>query len=366
MPVNNRKTLSFATVLLAIPLFIGLALTPLQSATAAPLQKAKTVQEQCASSAQTAAICALSSMSIFAKPTTAAVTSSCAGWAPNQVKVLLCNLGLLGKPPVANNPPPVTPTEDDCGAVTTKANGTPWECTFVDNFDGSSLDRTKWVPQTNFSNGSNTRYACYVDSEDVVSQSDGTLKLSVKKVSPKVDCPGNLPKSDYAAGQISTFYKFSQKYGKFEAKIKTQALNKPGLQEAFWLWPDVRYSDTTTWPLSGEIDIVETYSQYNNLAIPFFHYVADLGGPQAGVNTAWNCVAHRGVWNTYTLEWTANRLEVFVNGQSCLVNTSGDGAFKKRYIVALTQALGTGANSWDGSNGVVPATMEVDYVKVWK
>ena len=78
-----------------------------------------------------------------------------------------------------------------------------------------------------------------------------------------------------------------------------------------------------------EIDISETYSQYPDLAIPFLHYTAnDNGGPIPGTNTAWNCTAQRGVYNTFALEWTATRLEIFVNGTSCLVNTSGDPAFK--------------------------------------
>ena len=156
--------------------------------------------------------------------------------------------------------------------------------------NGSALDRTKWVPQTNFVNGSPTRYACYVDDPAVVSVSGGSLRLSVKDAGVPVTCPAGLS-STYAAGQVSTFYKFSQRYGRFEARMKVPAATQPGLQEAFWLWPDVRYHDTSTWPLSGEIDIVETYSQHPTLAIPFLHYSADSGGPQPGLNTAWNCAA---------------------------------------------------------------------------
>ena len=57
--------------------------------------------------------------------------------------------------------------------------------------------------------------------------------------------------------------------------------------------------------------------------------------------------------------------EVFVNGRTCLVNTSGDSAFRKRYILNLTQALGTGTDALTAATQV-PAVMNVDYVKVWK
>jgi hypothetical protein len=56
---------------------------------------------------------------------------------------------------------------------------------------------------------------------------------------------------------------------------------------------------------------------------------------------------------------------VFINGHSCLVNTSGDSAFRKHYILNLTQALGTGADAVTAATKV-PAVMNVDYVRVWK
>ena len=92
---------------------------------------------------------------------------------------------------------------------------------------------------------------------------------------------------------------------------------------------------------------------------------ADVYGSLPGTNTAWNCTANRGVWNTYTLEWSANRLEIKVNGKTCLVNTSGDPALQKPYIMTLSQMLGAAGNVYDG-RAPMPATMSVDYVKVWK
>ncbi len=295
----------------------------------------------------------------------AAGAATCADWKPNLANELSCNLGLIG-PPQPAQPGPGFIDAAGCGAPVLKSDGTAWKCTFSDNFDGIDLDRAKWLPQTNFVNGSDTVYACYIDDPAVISVSGGMLNLSVKEMAqPVAGCPSNRAGSRYAAGQITTYYLFSQKYGRFEARIKVPLASAPGLQEAFWLWPDVRYHSTALYPLSGEIDIVETYSQHPNLAIPFLHYSADLLGQLPGVNTAWTCQANRGEWNTYALEWTANRLEVLVNGQSCLVNNSNDPAFDKRYIIALTQALGTGANAYGGV-GMLPATSQIDYVRVWQ
>jgi len=261
--------------------------------------------------------------------------------------------------------PPTGPT-DACGVRPAKADGSHWACTIAEDFTGTELNRSLWMPQTIFKSGTDSTWACYLDDPSVISVHDGALDLTVRKLPQSIACPGNKNlQTPYVAGMVSTYRLFSQQYGRFEARIKNTATSAPGLQEAFWLWPDDRYS-TGYWPAAGEIDIAETYSQYPDLAIPFLHYTAfDNGGPQPGLNTAWDCVAKRGEYNTYTLEWTATRLEILVNGKTCLVNTSGDPAFKKPYIVALTAMLGTGANAYDG-RAPLPATMSVDYVRVWQ
>jgi len=256
---------------------------------------------------------------------------------------------------------------DACGARPRKADGTPWSCTFHDDFDGTKLDRTQWVPQRAFITGDQTAgYACYVDDPDNISVGGGVLNLTVRKEATAQPCGSatSTVTSPYTAGAVSTYHLFSQQYGRFEARIRNTATSAAGLHEAFWLWPDDRVPSTVKWPDAGEIDISETYSQYDNLSIPYLHYYADAGGPQPSVNTAWNCAADRGVWNTYTLEWTPTKLTILVNGKTCLTNTSGDPAFQKPYIVALTQALGNGTNTMSASTPV-PATMSIDYVRVW-
>lgn len=259
------------------------------------------------------------------------------------------------------------PGSDACGVQPRKADGSLWSCSFVDEFSGRTLDRKKWVPQTAFATGSTSAFACYLDDPSTVKVANGSLNLTVRKVSVPVSCKtGDVVSSThYVSGMVSSYHLFSQQYGRFEARIRNSATTFPGLHEAFWLWPDDRVASTAVWPEAGEIDISETYSVHPNLSVPFLHYSADAGGPQPGVNTSWSCAARRGEWNTYTLEWGPDRLEILVNGASCLVNTSGDPAFRKPYIVAFTQALGSTGNEYDG-RAPLPATMSVDYLRVWK
>ncbi|GGO85594.1 hypothetical protein GCM10011584_05920 [Nocardioides phosphati] len=256
-----------------------------------------------------------------------------------------------------------------CGATVAKADGSAWTCTFADDFDGSTLDRAKWSVQTNFATGDDTHQACYVDSPQNINVGDGALHLTVLKGDPQPCAGQGGAVMAYTAGMVTTSHTWSQQYGRFEARVKTTATTLPGLHEAFWLWPDDRYPEGQgTWPANGEIDIAETYSKFADLVVPYLHTALDtVNGILTGANTntSWSCTGHRGEFNTYTLEWTPDRVEVFVNGKSCVVNTSGNDAFKKRYIMALTQGLGSQEGNTLVDDTPIPATMTVDYVHAW-
>lgn len=244
------------------------------------------------------------------------------------------------------------------------ADGQRWVCTFDDEFNGSALDRTKWFVKTGFVTGNpnTSEYACTVDDPRYESVSGGELHLTMSRVQTPVPCAG-YPPTTYEAPSISTYHTFSQEYGRIEIRSRVTATTAPGLQESLWLYPDDRHvsADERT---QGEIDISEQYSLYPTLAVPFLH--GRRGGtPDPGVNTAYTCLAPRGVWNTYTFVSTPTSITIAVNGKTCLTNTDGDPSFRKRYILVLTQALGVTDNS-PTPNTTLPATTDVDYVRIWK
>ncbi len=103
-----------------------------------------------------------------------------------------------------------------------------WTLTFEDNFSSSDLDGTKWKNGTHHSGiegaGGN--------DPSLVTISSGTLKIK----SSVDDIVYSGDSYSYSTGEISTFAKFTQQYGYFEARIKYPAVQ--GLWPAFWLMPD--------------------------------------------------------------------------------------------------------------------------------
>lgn len=267
----------------------------------------------------------------------------------------------------APKPAPVRPpAAPNCGATVLKADNTPWQCTFDDEFNGTSLDTKQWVAQTSFVTGDGNLYACYVNTPQTVSVNNGALNLSVIKVSRPVWCPSGIAPSNYAAGSVTTYHLFSQKYGRFEARIMAQASSTPGLNEDFWLYPDDRYGPINE-PDTGEIDVSQQFSSDPDNTYPYLHY-APGGVENASVegDNIEKCQAPRGVWNTYDLEWTPSSITISVNGTPCLVNTSGSTTFSTPEQLVLTQALGDAGAQASADTVNVPATMHVDYVRAWK
>ena len=252
--------------------------------------------------------------------------------------------------------PAVETRRDACGKKVRKPNGKPWKCTFVDDFDGRRLSGKRWTSFRDRLPGEKSS-TCRRPKNAKVAK--GQLLLTVKSTGDKIGCR-------FTVGAVSTYHRFSQKYGRFEARVKVRRTAERGLHEAFWLWPDDRVKSNVKWPAAGEIDVIETYSRYPDLGVPYLHYTRDdNGGPKPGVNTSWDCKMRRGRWHTYTLLWTAHRIEIKVDGKSCLVNKSGDRAFKKKYIVAFTQSTGLRGNR-PTTKTPLPATMRVDYIRVWR
>src|SRR4051812_8731906 len=257
-----------------------------------------------------------------------------------------------------------------CGATVLKGNGTPWQCTLADNFDGTSLNRSLWVPQTSAASGFGSQDDCYVDDPGNIAVSGGTLKLSVRTQAAPFTCatPSGGYTTRYTSGMVSTYTKWSQAFGRYEFRAKFPAATVKGLHGALWMWPDnpLKYGP---WPLSGEIDVAEVYSLYNDRAIPYVHY---WPGTMAQTNNY--CMLKVTDWHTYTVEWSTTSIKISFDGKVCVNEPITPAAplvapqpFDHPFMVALTQGLGIGGNRIDPAKPpAFPATMQVDYVRAWK
>ncbi len=273
--------------------------------------------------------------------------------------------------PCAGTTPPVAPP---AGA---------WTCTLDDEFNSTSLDPSKWSPMLTYGSaymtGTPGSAVCYVDNPDTISESGGTLNLSVDQASEPFACRGTISSdhTSYEGGMVISYQKFSQDYGYFEVRAAMPATSVPGLQETLWLYPEQEglYGPGED---SGEIDFGEFYSLYPNLDIPVIHYPGSQNDPNATTDTcsiAGDTPA--GQFNTYALLWTPTSMTTYYNGVACMTDvyapyvTNPDTApepFNQPFFLAFTAAFGsgiTGAQFHPGETPL-PATTQIDYVRVWQ
>jgi beta-glucanase (GH16 family) len=277
-------------------------------------------------------------------------------------------------------PPPRT-----CGGEVPapKPDGSPWTCSFDDEFDAatgdaSAIDTSWWVPQqtatSGFVSGPDGEQTCYVNSPNNISVSGGALHLTVRREAAAFTCGWFT--TQYTSGMVSTYTNFNQSYGRFEVRALLPQTTAAGLQETLWLWPVNSSTYGSTWPDSGEVDFSEFYSSYPSLDVPYLHYNFDpstVDLPTAtNTNTA-DCQISLSQYNDYAVLWSPGSVTITINGNPCLVDhyvpdtgLSSPEPFDQPFFVALTQALGVYGNSFNPATTPLPATTSVDYVRVWK
>lgn len=268
--------------------------------------------------------------------------------------------------PRDRTPSPSTP---DCGDPLARPDGGTWTCTFVDDFPGKELDRAKWSAMTTAATGTGLS-ECRVDDGDNIAVRGGALHLTVREERKPFLCQS--PHGDYwtshTAGAVTSYHGFSQAFGRFEVRARFPEVTVSGLHSAIWMWPrNARYGAA-----SGEIDIAEFRTAMPDVVVPTLHY----DGDDDDVNrTRWNCrVSRPGDFHTYAVEWTPDAITFLYDGQVCLTNTAWSpdapltrpAPFDEPYAINLNQSLGMGGNAYDPAATPLPATMQVDHVRVWK
>ena len=278
-----------------------------------------------------------------------------------------------------------------------KANGATWACMFDDEFDGSTLG-SAWVPtvtsRTGVATGAGTYRACYVDDSDNISVKDGVLRLTVHKEKQFQSCQASTGtfSTQYTAGSVSTFGKFWQTYGRYSVRAKVPNSTIKGLQETLWLWPNNSAKYASAGPgycePTGEIDFAEFYSNAASRNVPYLHYCFDANSvnrttgtnvfnalPPPNAQPGTNCTFDYTQFNVFTLDWEPGVITLYVNNNTCLIDNyqatglTPPAPFDSPFFIALSQGLGvTISNSDNGttSKTLMPATTQIDYVRVWK
>jgi beta-glucanase (GH16 family) len=224
-----------------------------------------------------------------------------------------------------------------------------------DEFNGSSVDTSKWVFETGNNGGwGNGELEYYQAANATVS--GGILTITAKKE--------NVGGCSYTSTRMKTAGKYSFTYGKAEARLLIP--KGKGLWPAFWMLGN-SINSGTPWPDCGEVDIMEHINTDDN-CVGTIHWNSGSGHASYGLSKA---VSNIATWHTYSIEWTSAYIRWFVDGvQYCeaniLNNINNTGCFHKPFFFLLNLAVG---GAWPGNpdgSTPFPSQYQIDYVRVYQ
>ena len=184
---------------------------------------------------------------------------------------------------------------------------------------------------------------------------NGKLRITALKENGKV-----------YSGRVYAKVKEGWRYGYIEASIKLP--KGKGTWPAFWMMP-VNY---TGWPDSGEIDIMEEVGGHAEYVSSSLHANAHVHSNGTQVTHEMRCPGAEDEFHTYSILWTHDNITTYVDGQQQLSYDNrglghDDWPYDAPFYVILNLAWG---GSWGGMYGIdegaLPATMEIDYVRVFQ
>jgi beta-glucanase (GH16 family) len=211
---------------------------------------------------------------------------------------------------------------------------------FDSEFNGSSLDTSQWSTGW-FGSGitqpvNSYEQQCYDPAQ--VSVANGELDLTA--IAKAENCGGVT--RPYASGMVSTYGLFSFTYGYMEARIWLPGSDSIADWPAFW-------ADGQNWPTDGEIDVLEGLG---GQACVHFHNPA--GGPGTCLSGDF-----AGGWHTFAADWEPGSIAYFYDGTEIWQDTSGITSAPMDLIINLALYSSFSPDS-------APATMRVDYIRVWQ
>ncbi len=241
---------------------------------------------------------------------------------------------------------------------------TGWQLVWSDEYDqpdGSAPDPGKWGYDTGGGGWGNNELEYYRTRTNNARIEDGKLVIEARKE--------DFGNRHYTSARLLTAGRFSQTYGRFEARIKIP--RGQGIWPAFWLLGT--NISSVNWPACGEIDIMENIGKepdtvHGTVHGPGYSGANGIGGPVGLTNGA----AVSDDFHVFAVVCEPERVSWFMDDRQYFSVTPSDlpaggrWVFNEPKFIILNLAVG---GNWPGnpdSTSTFPQRMLVDYVRVYE
>ncbi len=236
-------------------------------------------------------------------------------------------------------------------AFTPKSRTLTYQLVWSDEFNGTSVNTSNWVFETGGGGWGNNELEYYQAANATVS--NGNLVITAKKQ--------QVGSNQYTSARMKTQGLQQFTFGRIEARIKLPIVQ--GLWPAFWMLGS--NIPTVGWPKCGEIDIMEHINK-DSLEHGTIHWYNNGNASYGGqVSTT------PSQYHVYDVEWTNTAITWHVDGVQFFTanianGINGTGCFQNPFFIILNLAVG---GNWPGNtidDSKLPASMYVDYVRVYQ
>ena len=239
-----------------------------------------------------------------------------------------------------------------------------WKLVWSDEFDGKSLDFSKWEIEVNAFGGGNNELQIYTDRKENVRVEDGHLMIEAHR--DNYDVAGTV--REYSSGRVRSKRRGDWTYGRFEIRAKLPP--GQGVWSGIWMMPtDSKYG---TWASSGEIDIMEFKGQEPNVVWGTLHYGKRWPNNEHKSDTLKLDQGNfTDDFHTYAIEWEEGVMRWYVDGQLYQTQKEwhSDGGkfpapFDQPFHMILNLAIGGGFVGNPDATTEFPRQLLVDFVRV--
>ena len=216
-----------------------------------------------------------------------------------------------------------------------------------DEFNGSSLDATKWAPAPEWPRQGGS----YWSDNNYEMTGNGQVKLQVTEENGTVYC-----------GAIRTHNKFDQKYGYFETRCKLPEIQ--GGWAAFWLMP---YGNKPGgWGDDGtEMDVFESINGWNGKINHALHWDGYGAEHQKSSQSTSRPDLYDGQYHIFGMMWTPDEYIFYIdNVESWRTNAGGVADVNQYLKLTLEVSNETWAGDWN-KQVTKPIDWLIDYVRVY-
>lgn len=244
---------------------------------------------------------------------------------------------------------------DETQTVTTFDN-----LVFEENFEGDQLDMNIWDYEigTGADGWGNRELQYYTDRPENIKVEDGILTITARQES--------FQGSGYTSARILTKDKYSQRYGRIEARMKMPWGR--GLWPAFWMLGE--NIDEVGWPQTGEIDIMEYRGQDPTIVHGSVHGPGYSAGE--AVTKTYNLENDRfdTDFHVFGIEWGENYINYYVDdflyNRITPEDVTGEWVFNEPFYMLINMAVGGTFVGSPSPQTVFPQTLEVDYIRIYE